>query len=278
MAGRKKRYVWLKLEREFFRRKEIKKLRRQAGGDTYAVIVLEMALLSLENDGILIFSGLEDDMYDEIALELDEEASNVRVALDYLLKTGWAEILDENTILLTCTVNRIGSESESAGRMRKLREKRKASQCDVDVTPELRDGVTSDTEGEGEEEKDIEKETEVDTEGKTADAPAPTDEAVTDICFYFCDAFHVKSVDVGFQNDVQKFLSNGLTVEDIKKTINSAKTRLPKQPIPYVIAALKSLQQLRKPVQLKEEDRPIPEWEQEWAEEFNALKKRMEEN
>ncbi|MGM9630387.1 phage replisome organizer N-terminal domain-containing protein [Butyricicoccus sp.] len=166
MADRKKRYVWLKLEREFFRRKEIKKLRRQAGGDTYAVIVLEMALLSLENDGILVFSGLEDDMYEEIALELDEEAGNVRVALDYLLKTGWAEILDENTILLTCTVNRIGSESESAGRMRKLREKRRASQCDVDVTPKLHDCVTSDTEGEEEKEEHIEVYQEEYAEGK----------------------------------------------------------------------------------------------------------------
>lgn len=274
MADRKKRYVWLKLEREFFRRKEIKKLRRQAGGDTYAVIVLEMALLSLENDGVLIFSGLEDDMYDEIALELDEEASNVRVALDYLLKTGWAEILDENTILLTCTVNRIGSESESAGRMRKLREKRKASHCDADVTPVLRDCVTSDTEGE----EDIKKEAETDTEeGRRADVSHPSDEAVTDICFCFTDAFHV-GVDAGFQKEIQGLLQNGLTVEDIKKTINSAKKKLPKQPIPYVIAALKSLQQLRKPVMLKEEDRPVAEWEKEWAEEFNALKKRMEEN
>lgn len=277
MADRKKRYVWLKLEREFFRRKEIKKLRRQAGGDTYAVIVLEMALLSLENDGVLIFSGLEDDMYDEIALELDEEASNVRVALDYLLKTGWAEILDENTILLTCTVNRIGSESESAGRVRKFRERRKALQCNDDVTPEKRENVTCNTEGEEDIKKEAETDTEEDTEGKTADDPILTDEAVTDICFYFADVFHT-SVNVGFQANIRKFLANGLTVKDIKKTIDSAKTKMPKQPIPYVIAALKSLQQLRKPVLLKEEDRPVAEWEKEWAEEFNALKKRMEEN
>ena len=37
-----KRYFWLKLHKDFFKRKEIKRLRKIAGGDTYTIIYLEM--------------------------------------------------------------------------------------------------------------------------------------------------------------------------------------------------------------------------------------------
>ncbi|MBQ3755916.1 MAG: phage replisome organizer N-terminal domain-containing protein [Oscillospiraceae bacterium] len=48
-----KRYDWLKLKKDFFRSKEIKKLRNQAGGDTYTVVYLKMQLLALKCDGFL---------------------------------------------------------------------------------------------------------------------------------------------------------------------------------------------------------------------------------
>ena len=155
---KEKRYVWLKLEREFFRQKEIKKLRRQAGGDTYAVIVLEMALLSLPQNGVISFDGLENDIAEEIALEIDEDSDHVRVVLNYLLKIGWAEISDENSVFLPCAMLRTGTESASAERMRRLRNKSKASQCDADVTPVLRNPSQCDKNVTTE--KEIEKERE----------------------------------------------------------------------------------------------------------------------
>lgn len=42
-----KKYIWLKLQKDFFKRKEIKKLRKLAGGAVYTIIYLEMQLLSL---------------------------------------------------------------------------------------------------------------------------------------------------------------------------------------------------------------------------------------
>lgn len=76
-----KRYYWLKLPDDFFRQKPIKKLRKIAGGDTYTVIYLKMLLISLKNDGKLYFDGVEDNFCEELALELDEEEENVKVAL-----------------------------------------------------------------------------------------------------------------------------------------------------------------------------------------------------
>lgn len=130
-----KRYFWLKLENGFFKAKQIKKLRKQAGGDTYTLIALEIALMSLPNDGIIAFDGLEDDIAEEIALEIDEETDNVKVTLNYLLKIGWAEILDDDSVLLTYAVERTGSESTAAERMRKMREMKKSN----DVTPQLQE-------------------------------------------------------------------------------------------------------------------------------------------
>ena len=79
-----KKFYWLKLMDNFFRQKEIKKLRKIAGGDTYTIIYQEMMLLSLENGGKLFFDDFGEDIAEEIALELDESPENVRVTISYL--------------------------------------------------------------------------------------------------------------------------------------------------------------------------------------------------
>ena len=64
-----KRFYWLKMMDNFFRQKEIKKLRKLAGGDTYTIIYQEMMLLRLENGGKLYFEDFGEDLAEEIALE-----------------------------------------------------------------------------------------------------------------------------------------------------------------------------------------------------------------
>ena len=60
-----KRYYWLKLRETFFDELEIKKLRRIAGGDTFTIIYLKMLLLSINNNGILVHEGIEEDFADD---------------------------------------------------------------------------------------------------------------------------------------------------------------------------------------------------------------------
>lgn len=128
MAERK--YYWLKLKNDFFNQPRIKKLRRLAGGDTYTIIYLKMQLLSLENEGVLIFEGIEDDFAEELALTIDEDPDNVRFTLVYLVNQGLLEEVRKDEYALPEAIKSIGSESASAGRMRRLREKEKASLCD----------------------------------------------------------------------------------------------------------------------------------------------------
>lgn len=151
-----KRYYWLKLPDDFFRQKPIKKLRRIAGGDTYTIIYLKMLLVSLKNEGKLFFDGVEENFTEEIALELDEEEENVKVTVQFLMAQGLLQLIDENEYELTECSRMVGSESASAERMRRLRDK-KTSQCDIGVTQQLH---LSDVEKEKEIEIDKDKEIE----------------------------------------------------------------------------------------------------------------------
>ena len=146
-----RRLYWLKLKESFFTDKAMKKLRRMAGGDTYTVIYLKMLLLGLKNNGRIYYDGVEDTFHEEIALELDEEPENVQFCMLFLEKNGLLEKVSETEAFLTETPSMTISESASAGRMRKLRE-RKTSQCDASVTQALRESDKTVTL-----EKDIEK-------------------------------------------------------------------------------------------------------------------------
>jgi len=134
-----KRYYWLKLPDNWFQQKSIKKLRKIAGGDTYTIIYLKMLLVAIKQDGKLFFEGVEESFYEELALEIDEEPENVRIALEFLRAQRLVELVETDEYSLPEAVKLTGSESASAERMRRLREKR-ASQCDIDVTQALRLG------------------------------------------------------------------------------------------------------------------------------------------
>ena len=117
-----KRYYWIKLKQDFFGQKEIKKLRKLPGGDTLTIIFLKLQLLSLDNNGIIYFDGIENSFEEEIALEIDEEPDNVRFTISYLLKIGWIEESNtDETISYNLVKIEVGSESTSAARVRRHR-------------------------------------------------------------------------------------------------------------------------------------------------------------
>lgn len=152
-----KRYYWLKLPEGFFRQKPIKKLRKIAGGDTYTIIYLKMLLIAMKNDGKLYFEGVEDDFYEELALDLDEDSENVKVTVLFLIRQGLMELVDETEYRLTECGKMVGSESASAERVRRHREN-KALQCNTNVTDMKRIGnVEKEIEIEIEKDKEIEK-------------------------------------------------------------------------------------------------------------------------
>lgn len=132
-----KRYYWLKLKEDFFRDKVMKKMRKIAGGDTYVVIYLKMMLMSIQTGGELYFEGIENDFADELALALDEDEENVRVALGFLMRSGKLIEKSKSVYFMPEASEAIGSESSSAERVRKFREKQKQEQLEAEVTVAL---------------------------------------------------------------------------------------------------------------------------------------------
>ena len=121
-----RRYYWLKLKKDFFNSKRMKKLRAIAGGDTYTIIYLKMLLKAIESDGILKFEMVEKSFADEIALDIDESPDDVGIAVNYLLTVGLIEAIGDDEYALPECIENIGSESASAKRVREFREREKS--------------------------------------------------------------------------------------------------------------------------------------------------------
>jgi predicted phage replisome organizer len=164
LSSNNKKYYWLKLKDDFFMTREVKKLRRIAGGDTYTIIYLKLQLLSIKREGLIMYEGTESSLTEQLALELDEDEDNVKMTVAFLQANKLIEQLSEDEYLLNKVPESIGSETGAAERMRRMREKRNI------VTPQLQPVTKCYTEKEIEIEleKDIELEVEVEVEQEEA--------------------------------------------------------------------------------------------------------------
>ncbi len=152
-----KKYYWIKLDKDFFQSKQIKKLRRIAGGDTYTLIYLKLLLKSMNTAGKLYYEGIEDTFAEEIALDIDEDPDNVEVTIKFLIASKlMTEGATEATLIKA--VDMVGCETGAAKRMRDYRARQdkalEASKEDESVTL-LHDRYT---------EKEIERDKETDRE------------------------------------------------------------------------------------------------------------------
>ncbi|MEA3450608.1 MAG: phage replisome organizer N-terminal domain-containing protein [Bacteroidota bacterium] len=119
-----KKYYWLKLKNDFFTQPKIKKLRRIAGGDTYTCIYLKLMLLTINNNGIIEYEGIESSLEAELSLKLDEDENNISVTISYLFAQNLLTQLDSNNFEINELKGLIGSETATAERMRKSRAKK----------------------------------------------------------------------------------------------------------------------------------------------------------
>ena len=135
-----KRFYWLKLKEDFFRQKEIKKLRKIAGGEIFTIIYLKMLLRSMKDGGKLYYEGIEDNFAGELALDIDENEDNVKMTVAFLMANGILIQNREDEYELLTVNEMTGSECESAHRVRRMRAQQalagsqQALQSNVDVT------------------------------------------------------------------------------------------------------------------------------------------------
>lgn len=151
--GDNKRYYWLKLKDDFFDSRKMKKLRKVAGGDTYTIIYLKLQLLSINNEGVIEFEGTDEDIYHQLALDIDEEIDDIKMTLAFCNANDLIEYVNDD-VFLNEVPALIGSESSSARRVRKHRRKQKELQSNTQALQSNTDVTKCNTE----QEQDIEQE------------------------------------------------------------------------------------------------------------------------
>ena len=132
-----KRHYWLKLPEDFFQSETIRWLEEQPNGIYYSNFYLKLCLMSINDNGMLIRRVGE--MYIPYDIKRLSELTNINsdtimIAINLLKKLGLLEVLDNGAFYLNQVKNMVGSESESAKRVRKHRNKTKALQCNETET------------------------------------------------------------------------------------------------------------------------------------------------
>ena len=176
-----KMYWWIKLQEDFSDTKEMKKLRRIAGGAVYQLIYLKMQLIAMKNCGRIYFDGIEETFADEIALTLDETPEDVQATLVLLERMGLVKKMSDDTIYLPEAEKNTGSETKWAGKKRDYRRAvaaKKAKAIEEKKTTKEDNVRSMSSTCPTEIELEIELDKELSLSGES-NAPAPARESVT---------------------------------------------------------------------------------------------------
>lgn len=137
MSTENKRFYWIKLRENFFQQETIDWLMEQENGSAYIVLYLKMCLMTANTAGELIRTiGDMTIPYEpkKISQKTGFDIDTVNVALSLFKHLGLIEETQEGIPVMPEVKNMVGSESESAARVRKYRKKKKALQSNTDVT------------------------------------------------------------------------------------------------------------------------------------------------
>lgn len=154
-----KRYYWLKLNEKFFEDDTITWIEEQKNGKDYIIFYLKLCLKSLSDDGCLVrYVGERLIPYDVPALSrlTNTSSDTVAVAMKLFLDIGLINRLETGEIYMNQINEMIGSETDSAKRMRKKRVLDDTKQMQLDTPSQSDSNVhLSDTEKEKEIEKEV---------------------------------------------------------------------------------------------------------------------------
>ena len=150
-----KKYYWLKLKRDFFKRHDIRIIEEMPNGKEYILFYLKLLLESIDHEGELRFS--ETIPYNEQMLSVitNTNIDIVRSAMKMFIELNMMNVYDDQTIFMAEVDKLIGSETKWA-------EKKRVQRAKKDNVPSL--SAKCPTEIEKEKEKEIDKELEVDVD------------------------------------------------------------------------------------------------------------------
>ena len=116
-----KKFFWLKVKRDFFKRHDVRIIESMPDGKDYLLLYLKLLCESVDHDGRLRFS--DEIPYDEQMLSVitDTDQGVIHDALAMFQKLGMMDVLEDGTIVMTEVGKMIGSETEWAEKKRQYR-------------------------------------------------------------------------------------------------------------------------------------------------------------
>lgn len=185
-----KKYYWLKLKKDFFKRHDIQIIENMPNGKDYVLFYLKLLVESVDHEGGLRFN--ETIPYNEqmLATITNTNVDTVVNAMKLFKELGMVEILDDKTIYMNEVSKMLGAETYWAQKKREERQKNKLPQpeapeighCPTNVQDESN---VSNQEKEKEKEIDKELEIELDSEKEKKNnvaqsAPVSSDDQLID--------------------------------------------------------------------------------------------------
>jgi predicted phage replisome organizer len=155
-----KKYYWLKLQKDFFKRHDIRIIEGMPNGKDYVLFYLKLLVESIDHEGELRFSETIPYNEDMLSTITSTNIDIVRSAMKVFTELGMIEVMDDATIFMAETQKMIGCETAWAKKKRDYREKKDnvlalSSSSPCDVRQEIE--IEKDIETEKEKEKETEK-------------------------------------------------------------------------------------------------------------------------
>lgn len=132
-----KKYYWLRLKRDFFKRHDIQIVENMSNGKDYILFYLKLLCESVDHEGNLRFSDEIPYSAEMLATITNTNVDIVRSAIEIFSKLGMIDILDDGTYFMNEVQKMVGSATQDEHtrestrlRVQKCREKKKLLQLD----------------------------------------------------------------------------------------------------------------------------------------------------
>lgn len=113
-----KRYYWLKLDRNFFKRHDITVIEAMPNGKDYILFYLKLLCESIDHNGELRFSETIPYSEEMLSAVTHTNIDIVRTAVKIFSELGMLEMMSDETIYMTELEKMVGSETGMAKYMR----------------------------------------------------------------------------------------------------------------------------------------------------------------
>lgn len=150
-----KKYYWLKLDRNFFKRHDVRIVEDMPNGKEYVLFFMKLLVESIDHEGRLRFNDFIPYNEQMLGTVTNTNIDIVRSAINIFEQLDLLSIMDDKTIYIHDTQKMLGAETEWAKKKRAYREQ-KLLVTDIERTK--KDNVRQELE------KEIEKELEIDIE------------------------------------------------------------------------------------------------------------------